>query len=79
MPTLLISGTYGPEDPNRATLPFHIAKGARESGYDVAIALANDAPLIMKATIRDLIQGAGMPALKDLFEFAVSNNIRVYI
>jgi uncharacterized protein len=79
MPSLLISGTHGPEDPTRASMPFHLAKGARESGYDVAIVLANDAPLVMKAEIRDAIQGVGMPSLKELFQFAVSNNVHVYI
>ena len=79
MPKLFISGTHGPEDPTRATFPFHIAKGARESGYDVGIVLANDAPLIMKDSIRDAIQGVGMPSLKELFQFAISNSVRVYI
>lgn len=79
MSQLLISATHGPEDPTRATFPFHIAKGARESGYDVAIVLANDAPLIMKDFIRDAIQGVGLPSLKELFQFAVSNNVRVYV
>jgi predicted peroxiredoxin len=79
MPKILISGTHGPDDPTRATLPFHVGKGAREAGYEVAVALANDAPLILKDSIRDSIQGVGMPALKDLFEFAVSNQVRVYV
>jgi len=43
MARLLVSGTHGPDDPTRASLPFHIAKGAKEAGYDVAIVLANDA------------------------------------
>lgn len=79
MPKLLISGTYGPDNPTRATLPFHIAKGARESGHEVAIALANDAPLLVKDFVRDSVQGVGMPSLKELFQFAVTNDIRVYI
>jgi len=33
----------------------------------------------MKGQVRDTVQGVGMPALKELFQFAVSNNIRVYI
>jgi predicted peroxiredoxin len=79
MPKLLITGTHGPEDPTRATFPFHIAKGARESGLDVDVVLANDAPLLLKDGIREHVQGFGTPALKELFQFAVSNNVRVYI
>ena len=79
MPKLLITGTCGPSDPNRASLPFHIAKGAREAGIDVSIVLANDGPYVMQDGLRDTILGVGMPPLKDLFSFAVSNNIRIYV
>ena len=33
----------------------------------------------MKDTIRDAIQGGGMPSLKELFQFAVSNDVHIYI
>jgi predicted peroxiredoxin len=79
MPKMIITGTSGPSDPTRASMPFHIAKGAREAGYEVGIVLANDAPFLMKDSVRDSVLGVGMPALKDLFQFAVSNNVRVYI
>ncbi len=79
MAKLIITGTCGTSDPTRASMPFHVAKGAREAGYDVGIVLANDAPLLMKDSIRETVLGVGMPALKDLFQFAVTNNVRVYI
>ena len=79
MPKLLIIGTYGPEDPTRASFPFHIAKGAREAGYDVGIVLANNAPFIMKDSVRETIFGVAMPPLKDLFSYAVNNNVWIYI
>lgn len=79
MAKLLISGTHGPADPTRASLPFHIAKGAREAGYDVGIVLANDGPFLMNDDLRETICGVAMPPLKDLFAFAVSNHVRIYI
>ena len=79
MAKLIISGTYGPSDPTRASMPFHVGKGAREAGYEVGIVLANDGPFLMKDSIRDSVNGVGMPPLKELFQFAVSNNVRVYI
>ncbi len=79
MPKLFIVGTHATDNPTRASLPFHIGKGAREAGYDVGIVLANDAPLLMKDQVRETVQGVGMPALKELFQFAVSNNVRIYI
>src|SRR5258708_40260849 len=79
MAKLLIVGTHGTDDPTRASMPFHIGKGATEAGDEVGIILANDAPLLMKEQVHDTIQGVGMPALKELVQFAVSNNVRVYI
>lgn len=79
MAKMIITGTYGPSDPTRASMPFHIGKGAREAGYEVGIVLANDAPFLMKDSIRETVFGVAIPPLKDLFQFAVANNVRVYI
>ena len=79
MAKLLITGTHGTDDPTRASMPFHIAKGAKEAGYEVEIVLANDAPVVLKDAVRDAVLGVGMPALKELFQFAVDNQVRVYV
>lgn len=79
MAKLLITGTHGAEDPTRASMPFHIAKGAKDAGYDVEIVLANDAPVVLKDAVRDSLLGVGMPSLKELFQFAVDNQVRVYV
>ena len=79
MAQLLITGTYGTDDPTRASMPFHIAKGAKEAGFDVAVVLANDAPVVLKDAVRDSLLGVGMPAFKDLFQFAVDNGVKVYV
>jgi predicted peroxiredoxin len=41
MPKIVIVGTSGPSDPTRASMPFHIGKGAIEAGYEVGIVLSN--------------------------------------
>jgi predicted peroxiredoxin len=79
MANLLITGTHGTDDPTRASLPFHVAKGAKEAGQEVAIVLAGDSPVVLKQAVRDAILGVGMPSLKDLFQFALDNGVRVYI
>jgi predicted peroxiredoxin len=79
MAKLLITGTHGAEDPTRASLPFHIAKGAKEAGFDVEINLAVDAPVVLKAAVMDSLHGVGMPPLKELVQFAIENKIRVYV
>jgi predicted peroxiredoxin len=79
MAKMLLTGTHGPEDPTRASLPFHIARGAREAGHDVGIVLAADAPVLLKDAVRDSLFGVGMPPLKDLMQAAMSNNVRLYV
>jgi len=76
---ILITGTHGTDDPTRASMPFHIGKGAIESGHSVEVVVANDAPVIMKEAVRDSIVGLGIPPLKGLFQFAIDNNARVYV
>ena len=78
MPKILFTATHGTGDPNRASMPFHFAKGARENGYEAGIVLANDAALILKDRIWEKIIGVGMPPLKELFQFAVDNQVRVF-
>ncbi len=78
MAMLLFIGTHGTDDPTRASIPFHLAKGAKEAGHEAAIVLAGDAPVVLKDAVRDSLFGVGMPALNELFQFAVENNVRVY-
>jgi predicted peroxiredoxin len=70
--------THGSEDPTRATLPFLMAKGAKEAGYDVEIALMGDSVVLFNETVAANIQGVGIAALKDLMQFARDNKVPVY-
>jgi uncharacterized protein len=79
MARILFTGTHGPDDPTRATMPFHMAKGAVEAGHEVSISLMVDAPLVLKNEIRDATNGFATPPLKDLFQFAIENGVRVYV
>ena len=78
MATFLISGTWGPENPTRASMPFHIARGVVQAGHEVCIVLAADAPVLLKDAVRESIVGVGMPPLKELFQFAVDHHIPIY-
>ena len=78
MAKLLITGTHGAEDPTRASMPFHIAKGAKEAGHEVAVALMGDSVILFNETIASSVQGVGLPSLKELIQFARDNKIPVY-
>lgn len=79
MAKLLFTGTHGPDDPTRATMPFHVAKGAIEGGHEVSISLMADAPFILRSDMRDAITGVAVPPLKDLMQFAIEHGVRVYV
>ncbi len=79
MSKFLVTGTFGPEDPTRASMPFHIAKGAKEAGYDPEIVLTANAAVIVQEAVHSSLQGVGMPSLKELMQFATTNNLRIYV
>ncbi len=79
MPTLLMMGTFGPEDPTRASMPFHLAKGAKEAGYDAAVVLTANAAVLIQEAVYANLQGVGMPSMKELMQFAVTNNLRIHV
>lgn len=51
MATMLISSTYGSDDPTRATLAFLLAPGAVEAGHEPQIALQGEAVNLMTDSI----------------------------
>jgi predicted peroxiredoxin len=79
MARLLITATYGYDNSTRATMPFYVARGAKESGIDVGIVLALDATVLVKPELRKHVQPYGQPALEELFQFAVDHKIPVYV
>lgn len=79
MAKVLFAGLHGVEDPTKAGLVFLAAKGAKEAGNDVAVALLGDGTILLKQAIRDTIVPVGLPPLRELFQFTVDNKIPVYV
>ncbi len=80
MPALLIVTAAGPEDPTRATIPFHIAiNGARKSDTEVGIALAGDATDLIKPDFVANVLGIGVPPLRELFDKCLEQDVAVYV
>ena len=74
----LYFGTFGSEDPTRASLTFTMAKGAKEAGHDPQIILQGDAVVLFNETTAESVQGMGLPSLKELLAFTRENRIPVY-
>ena len=80
MPKLLIVASTGPQDPTRASIPFHIAaNGAAPGGVESGIAFAGDAAELVKADIAANVRGVGIPPLQDLIQKCVTQGVSFYV
>jgi predicted peroxiredoxin len=79
MARLLVTATYGYDNSTRATMPFFVARGAKEAGIDVGIVLALDATVLVKPEVRKHVRPYGQPPLEELFQFSVDHKIPVYV
>jgi predicted peroxiredoxin len=65
---IVIFGTHGPEDPERACLPFVIGNAALVMEVEVTIMLQGSAVYIAKEGCYEHVFAAGLPPLKDLIQ-----------
>jgi predicted peroxiredoxin len=76
----LYMATAGSSDPTRASIPLHLAvNGSLEVGHQVGVVLAGDATELLKKSVRDHLEGVGVPPLRDLFSKARQHEVPVYV
>jgi len=63
---LVIIATHGPEDPERATIPFVMATAAQASGIEVVMAFQSNAVMLAKKDCLKHVFAAGFPPLAEL-------------
>jgi predicted peroxiredoxin len=72
--------TAGNADPTRASIPLHLAvNGSLEVGHDVVLVLAGDATELLKTSVRDRLEGVGVPPVRDLLAKARQHEVPVYV
>ncbi len=72
--------TSGSADPTRASIPLHLAvNGSLEVGHDVGVVLAGDATDLVKAAVREALEGLGVPPMRDLIAKACDGGVPVYV
>jgi predicted peroxiredoxin len=76
---LTISTTWGTNDPTKATIPFHLARGAKQSGVDVRIVLAGDSTDLIRSGVAGSVRGKGVPPLSEVLDFARENRIPIHV
>ena len=79
MAKILYIGTYGSDDPTRASFPFVFARGALEAGHQPTIALAGEAVYLLKEEVAAATQGVGWPTIAEQWKAVVEAKIPVYI
>ena len=79
MAKLLYVGTHGTDDPTAATFPFLMAKGAIDGGHETGIILMGEAAPLIKDHIAQQVHGVGIPPLKELMDFLVSQEVRITV
>ncbi len=75
---ILIIINNGPEDPNRATVPFLTAKALTEKGNEVFVWLYNNAVYLMQDGTPEYVQAPGLPPFEDLLLF-LEDKIPIFI
>jgi uncharacterized protein involved in oxidation of intracellular sulfur len=76
---LTISTTWGTNDPTKATIPFHLARGAKQTGVDVRIVLAGDSTDLIRSGVAGTVRGKGVPPLNEVLDFARENKIPIHV
>ena len=76
---LTISTTWGTNDPTKATIPFHLARGAKQTGIDVRIVLAGDSTELLRTAVAETVRGKGVPPLSEVLGFARDSKIRIHV
>lgn len=76
---LTISTTWGLNDATKATIPFHLARGARQAGVNVRIVLAGDSTDLIRSGVAETVRGKGVPPLGEVLDFARDNRIPIHV
>jgi predicted peroxiredoxin len=79
MEKLIFMCTHGPEDPERATIPFVTATAAQASDVEVLMGFQSTGVLLVQKGVAEHILAPGFPPLKDLMDAYVEAGGRFYV
>lgn len=79
MGKVLFFGTYGSDDPPRASLPMLGASGALSRGHQAIIILTGEAVVVVRDAIANSLHGIGFPPLRELMAEVVAGGVPIYV
>ena len=77
---MLYMAVSGSSDPTRASIPLHLAvNGSVEIDHDTSIVLGGEAAEMVRAVVRDGLEGLGVPPVRDLFAKARQHEVPIFV
>ena len=79
MTQLLFIATHATEDPNRATFPFLMARGAIQNGDQAEILLMGEATGLVRQGVLESIVAAGPPPLREIYPDVAAAAVPIWV
>ena len=76
---LILMCTHGPEDPERATIPFVMATAAQASDVDVVLGFQANGVMLITDGIADHVFASGFSPLKELLSIYLENGGKLLV
>lgn len=76
---LILMCTHGPEDPERATIPFVMATAAQASDVEVVLGFQANGVMLIRKGCAEHVFAAGFPPLKELLDIYVENGGKLLV
>ena len=79
MAHVLFVGTHATEDPNRATFPFLMARGAVENGDQPELLLMGEATSLLRPGVLESVVAAGPPPLREIYPDVAAAAVPIWV
>lgn len=76
---IILMCTHGPEDPERATIPFVMATAAQASDIPVLIGFQVNGVMLARKDCVNHVFAAGFPPLKELMDIYLENGGELFV
>ena len=76
---LILMCTHGPEDPERATIPFVMATAAQASDGEVSLGFQANGVMLITQGIAQHVFASGFPPLKELLDIYLENGGKLLV
>lgn len=70
---IILMCTHGPEDPERATIPFVMATAAQATDMEVVLGFQASGVMLIRQGCAEHVFAAGFPPLKELLDIYLEN------